>query len=246
MYVDIKWVKLSVNWYKSDDIQLIRKLPDGDTIALVFVMMLAMAGERNEGGYIPYSEEDLSALLDVPIQTIRMAIRAMESRRMIDFDDGLFHITNWDKYQSVDGMEKIKEQNRERVARFRERQKQKALETPKTAPALPEPEKEEKSPMDRRFERFWKAYPKKVGKGAAERSFKKYKPNDDLTDRMIASVEAHKRSDQWKKDGGQYIPNPATWLNQRRWEDELDEEPLPFSDPPEPGYIRDESIEDWN
>lgn len=243
MYVDIKWVKLAVNWYKSDDIQLIRKLPDGDSIALMFVMLLAMAGERNEGGYIPYSEEDLSMLLDIELPTVRMALKAMESRRMIDFDDGLFHVTNWDKYQSVDGMEKIREQNRLRKANQRERQRALAAATTK---ALPSPEKDTLSPLDRRFEKFWKSYPRKVGKGAAEKSFKKYKPDDALTERMIASVEAHKRSDQWRRDGGQYIPHPATWLNQRRWEDELEEEPLPFSDPQEPSYIRDESIEDWN
>ena len=238
MHVDIKWIKLSVSWYKSDDVQLIRKLPDGDTIALMFVMLLAMAGDRNEGGYIPYSEEDMSALLDLPLPTVRMAIRAMESRGMVDFDDGMFHVTNWDKYQSVEGMEKIKEQNRIRKARQRERQK--AL-SDAAAPALPEPEK--KSAMERRFERFWKAYPKKVGKGGAERSFAKYKPDDQLTETMIRAIEAQKMSRQWKEG---YIPNPQTWLNQKRWLDEMDEEALPFTDPPEPAYIRDESIEDWN
>lgn len=239
MYVDIKWIKLSVNWYKSDDIQLIRKLPDGDTIALMFVMLLAMAGDRNEGGYIPYSEEDLAALLDMPLNTVRIGIRAMESRDMIDFEDGIFHITNWDKYQSVDGMEKIKEQNRIRKANQRERQRQQKLEAAQAAPALPEPKEK---PSERRFAAFWKAYPKKVGKGAAERSFAKYKPDDQLTQTMLQAIEAQKHSRQWKEG---YIPNPATWLNQKRWEDEVEEE-IPFSEPPEPGYIRDESIEDWN
>ena len=244
MYVDIKWVKLAVNWYKSDDIQLIRKLPEGDSVALMFVMLLAMAGDRNDSGYIPYSEEDLASLLGFELQTVRMGMKAMESRQMIDFDDGMFHITNWDKYQSIESMDKIREKNREYVRRHREKKKLEAA----AALALPAPAEDDgKTPMDRRFERFWKVYPKKVGKGAAEKSFKKYKPDDALTDRMVTSVEAHKRSEQWKKDGGQYIPNPATWLNQRRWEDELEEEaPLPFTDPPSPTYIRDESIEDWN
>lgn len=246
MYVDIKWVKLSVGWYKSDDIQLIRKLQDGDSIALMFVMLLAMAGDRNESGYIPYSEEDLSALLDMPLSTVRMALKAMESRRMIDFNDGLFHITNWDKYQSVEGMEKIKEQNRIRKQNQREREKQKALVAQQQL-ALPAPDDppKEKGPTaaERRFERWYKTYPKKVGRGAAEKAFAKYKPDDQLTDTMIRAVEAQKQSRQWKEG---YIPNPATWLNQKRWLDELEEEPLPFTDPPEPGYIRDESIEDWN
>jgi len=240
MYVDIKWVKLTVDWYKSNDIQLIRKLPDGDSIALMFVMLLAMAGDRNEEGYIPYSEEDLAALLDMPINTVRIALKAMESRNMIDFDDGRFHITNWEKYQTIDKLKKLQQQQAEASKRYRDKKK---LEAATAAPALPEPKESKQSAMDRRFERWYKVYPKKVGRGAAERAFAKYKPDDQLTDTMIQAVEAQKQTRQWKEG---YIPNPATWLNQKRWLDEVEEEPLPFTDPPEPSYIRDESIEDWN
>ena len=82
-----------------------------------------------------------------------------------------------------------------------------------------------------RFDRFWKAYPKKVGKGAAEKAFAKYKPDDALVEQMIRAVETAKRTEQWRKDGGQYIPNPATWLNQKRWEDEPPEIPqTPYDD----------------
>ena len=69
------------------------------------------------------------------------------------------------------------------------------------------------------FDAFWSAYPKKVGKGAAEKSFSKL--STALLPQMLSAIDAQKQSDQWKKDGGQFIPNPATWLNQRRWEDEL-------------------------
>lgn len=238
MFVDIQWIKLSVKWYKSDDILLIRNLPDGDEIALMFVMLLAMAGDRNQGGTIPYTDDELASLLQIPVTTVRMGLSVMEGKNMIDWEDGLLHITNWDKYQSVEGMEKIKEQNRIRKARQRERQKALSAES---TPALPEPEK--KSAMERRFDSFWKAYPKKVGKGAAEKSFAKYKPDDQLTETMIRAINAQKMSRQWKEG---YIPNPATWLNQKRWLDEMEEEALPFTDSPEPTYIRDESIEDWN
>lgn len=72
----------------------------------------------------------------------------------------------------------------------------------------------------REFEAFWKKYPKKVAKGAAEKSFKKIKPSEDLMKTIMQAIERQKESDQWKDQGGRYIPNPATWLNQRRWEDE--------------------------
>lgn len=72
-----------------------------------------------------------------------------------------------------------------------------------------------------RFARFWKAYPKKVGKGAAEKSFNRINPDDSLLETMITAVNTAKASAQWQKENGQFIPNPSTWLNQRRWEDEI-------------------------
>ncbi len=69
------------------------------------------------------------------------------------------------------------------------------------------------------FDVFWSAYPKKVAKGNAESAFKKANINGSLS-LLLSALDKQKQSDQWKKDNGQFIPNPATWLNQRRWEDE--------------------------
>ena len=71
----------------------------------------------------------------------------------------------------------------------------------------------------RGFDRFWAAYPRKVGKGAAERSFERIHPDAALLDGMLRAIETQRQSDTWQRG---YIPNPATWLNQRRWEDEPD------------------------
>lgn len=69
-----------------------------------------------------------------------------------------------------------------------------------------------------RFDRFWKVYPRRVGKDAAWRSWQKRRPDEALTGRMLEAIE---RQRAWlERDGGKYIPNPATWLNQGRWEDE--------------------------
>lgn len=68
------------------------------------------------------------------------------------------------------------------------------------------------------FEIFWKAYPSKVGKGAAEKAWSKAKINGSI-DLVLTALEVQKKSPKWIKDGGDYIPNPATWINQRRWED---------------------------
>ena len=72
------------------------------------------------------------------------------------------------------------------------------------------------------FAQFWSAYPRKIGKGAAEKSWSKIKMDDALFKTVLDAVESQKKSNQWKRDNGQYIPNPSTWLNQKRWEDELD------------------------
>lgn len=74
---------------------------------------------------------------------------------------------------------------------------------------------------DGRFDKFWLIYPKKIGKGDAEKSFLKVNPSEELFARILSAVAEQKLSDQWKREGGRYIPNPATWLNQKRWGDEL-------------------------
>lgn len=71
-----------------------------------------------------------------------------------------------------------------------------------------------------RFERFWQAYPKRKGKDAAWRAWQRRDPDDALTDTMVDSVRHQCRDPDWLKDGGKFIPHPATWLNQARWEDE--------------------------
>lgn len=74
------------------------------------------------------------------------------------------------------------------------------------------------APLD--FDRFWKAYPLKKAKQAALKAWKKINPDKQLVETIIAAVEKQKRWEDWNRDNGKYIPHPATWLNQGRWEDE--------------------------
>ena len=68
------------------------------------------------------------------------------------------------------------------------------------------------------FDAFWEAYPKKTGKEAAKKAFARAKADIGT---MLSALEVQKQSEQWTKNNGQFIPNPTTWLNQGRWEDEL-------------------------
>lgn len=92
---------------------------------------------------------------------------------------------------------------------------------PPSSPSLsPSPRDVSRADEDR-FSRFWAAYPRKVGKQAAKKSWSRLHPSEELTQAILQAVEAQKQSRQWKENNGQFIPNPATWLNQGRWEDEL-------------------------
>ncbi len=71
------------------------------------------------------------------------------------------------------------------------------------------------------FEEFWKAWPKKKAKMEAQKAFCKINPSKDLLATMLNAIERAKKTSDWTKDGGQFIPLPATWLNNERWTDEI-------------------------
>ena len=77
---------------------------------------------------------------------------------------------------------------------------------------------------EKRFCRFWDSYPRKVGKLKVWKLWDRMNYSEDLTGRMIEAVEKQRNSYEWKKNGGQYIPHPLTWLNRGGWDDEIGEE----------------------
>lgn len=77
--------------------------------------------------------------------------------------------------------------------------------------------------QEQRFDEFWAKYPKKRSKGQAERAWVKIAPDDALFAQIIEGLERAKRSRDWIKEGGRYIPYPATWLNAKGWEDDYEE-----------------------
>ena len=127
---DIKWIKISCDIFNDEAIKLIEQMPDGDAIIVIWLKLLITAGKINDNGYlyfkkeIPYTDEMLSTIFCRPLNTIRLALRTFENFGMIQIvnEQGIF-ITNWEKYQNIEGMEKIKIQTRERVKKFREKQK---------------------------------------------------------------------------------------------------------------------------
>lgn len=96
------------------------------------------------------------------------------------------------------------------------------------------------------FKKFWDAYPKKIGRKNTEKAWQKLNPSSELCDHINICIITAKNSPQWKKDNGQFIPYPTTFLNQERWNDEL-ETNLPKSMPIEPSIVKNDSfsLEDY-
>lgn len=74
-----------------------------------------------------------------------------------------------------------------------------------------------------RFEKFYSSYPKHKSRKAAEKAFEKIDPDDELLADMLKAIENQKRSEQWTKNNGQFIPYPSSWLNGHMWEDETEQ-----------------------
>ena len=126
---EVKWVKLTTDMFDNRKIRHLRRLPEGNNIVLIWVMLLTMAGRCNSGGMIflteniPYTPKMLADELDFEENTVLLALEALERLDMILTDNGVFTIAGWEEYQNIEGMDKIREQNRLRKQRQRENQK---------------------------------------------------------------------------------------------------------------------------
>ena len=130
----VKWIKINIDMFDDEKIKIIQAMPEGDSLLVVWIKLITLAGKTNDGGYIyiaenmPYTEEMLSTIMNKPINTIRLALNTFLSLKMIEEDTKGIYLVNFEKHQSLDKMEKIKEQNRIRVAKYRDKKKQELLE----------------------------------------------------------------------------------------------------------------------
>ena len=131
---NVKWIKINIDMFDDEKIKIIQAMPEGDSLLVVWIKLITLAGKTNDGGYIyiaenmPYTEEMLSTIMNKPINTIRLALSTFLSLKMIEEDTKGIYLVNFEKHQSLDKMEKLKEQNRIRVAKYRDKKKQELLE----------------------------------------------------------------------------------------------------------------------
>lgn len=238
---EVKWIKLTTDMFDNRKIKHLRRLPEGNNIVLIWIMLLTLAGRCNSDGLIfltenvPYTTKMLADELDFEESTVKLALEALEQLGMIHFD-GFLCIPGWEEHQNIEGLEKVREQNRLRVEKYRD--KQRLLQSNVTCNATcnvtvtqsnatdkekeKDIEKDNKYIYAQKFDEFWRIYPRKKDKKKARQKFESLKNIEELFPKMVAALEQQKKSEQWAKDGGQFIPYPTTWLNGERWNDEPD------------------------
>ncbi len=178
----------------------------------VFIDLLVLGAKDN--GYIranettPYLEIQLAGLLNISIELLRSTIKkCIEYSKIVECSPGIYRLCSWETYQFTDRYKRKLGCSSEKTEQVGQN----------PAPIIED--KIEKNKIEQyhtSFSVFWKAYPKKVGKGAAMMAWAKKKPPTDL---CLKALEWQIKSPQWTKDNGQYIPLPSTYINQARWED---------------------------
>lgn len=198
----------------------------GDVMAVYCHMLVCASNATERGRTQSFCSEDVANALDIETEQVDRIIDAMQGR-VLDDD----RLMGWEKRQVAreDGAA-------ERAKAWREAKKQAKTpeqnaternrtqtERDRTPDKIREEKNKNTNTVDQPdgFESFWSAYPKKVGKPAAIKAFRSAKINGHLPD-VLADIEDKAGSEAWTKAGGQFVPNPATYLNQRRWEDQID------------------------
>ena len=139
---DINWIKLRVDMFDDEKIKIIQSMPEGDAILVIWIRIIALAGKCNAKGLVliedefPYSDEMLATIFNKPLATVRLALGTFEKFRMIERTEKGIYISNFEKHQNTEGMEKIREQAR--IRKQREREKKRAFLEAGNTPALPD------------------------------------------------------------------------------------------------------------
>lgn len=129
--MSITWIKLSVTMFDDDKIKIIDAMPERDALLIIWVKLLAQAGKCNAAGNlvlsetIPLNDEIMASLFNRPLVTLRVALQTFERLGMItriDTNDtqSILSITNWNRHQNIEALDKIREQTRIRVQNHRQ------------------------------------------------------------------------------------------------------------------------------
>lgn len=131
---DVKWIKITTDIFDDEKMFAIETQQDGYLMELIWFKLLCLAGKCNNHGFlmindkIAYTDEMLAKIFRIEIGSVQRALMLFESLEMVEVVDNAYMVSNWDKHQNVDGLLKVKEQNRIRQQRFRDKQKLSLIE----------------------------------------------------------------------------------------------------------------------
>lgn len=129
---EVKWIKVSTDMFNNNrKIKQIELMPEGDAILVIWLKLLLLAGNINDGGAIyltpeiPYTDEMLANELRKPLTTVRLALSVFERYGMIEIVDDILMLSSWEKYQNTDKLAELraKDRERKRIKRAQERGK---------------------------------------------------------------------------------------------------------------------------
>ena len=225
---EIKWIKIATNVFDSKKIKQIETLPDGDTIIVIWFKLLVLAGNINDNGFIyftkdiPYTDQMLANYFNRPLTTMQLALKIFQQFEMIEIVDDILFVSNWEEYQNVDGMDKIREQNRIRKRRQREKEKL-LLEDNVTSHVTvtqchatdidKDIDKDNKNIYNSHFQEFWEVYPRKVGKKKAYKCYQARLKEGYSEEEMITAARNYVAECEKTKRDAQYIKYPTTFLS---------------------------------
>lgn len=134
---DITWIKIKTDMFDNEKIKLIERMPEGDMILIIWIKLLTYAGKANYNGYIMLSEnipmniEEMAIIFNRPLEKVRYAIQILQRYKMLEVNEQeVVLISNWEKHQNIDGLQRVRALNAKRNKEYRERKKQLALEMP--------------------------------------------------------------------------------------------------------------------
>lgn len=222
---EVKWIKIATDVFDDQKIRMIETMPEGDAIIVIWFKLLMLAGKVNDGGFIyftkdiPYTDQMLATYFNKPLSIVQLALNTFIKFQMIEIVDDLIFVSNWEKHQNIEGMEKIKEQNRLRKQRQREREKQ-LLEnghvTSRDSHATDIDKEEDKNKRKNiycvHFEKVWDIYLKKKDKAMAYKAYNARLNDgyseDELYQATVKYMDECKQEHRLEK----YIKNASTFF----------------------------------
>lgn len=238
------WLKLQHDFFASKRIKKLRTMAGGDTFVIIYLKMQLLSIKTN--GVLTFTGLDkdfaseLAIDLDESAENVAITLAYLKATGLIETSDDVNFLLPYARENTgaetaaAGRMREMRARrnlpeieagrnNVQTMCELRngeiESEKELEIDSPPIIPPTGGDAGGSKDLVRERFNVFWGEYPRKTAKGDAEKVWMRLKPNEELFNTILGALRAIKETAQWKREGGRFVPLPATWLNQRRWED---------------------------